>query len=77
MTINRYRMADTADLIEAGLASGDDLARALAERLDDMDEALGMAEHVAEETALLRRALDDVETELAAYHAAELRSYDA
>ena len=69
--LNSYRMMETAALVEAGLAAGD-LAQALAERLDDADAALGMAEHVASDAAQLRAFLADAETELAAYRAAEL-----
>lgn len=70
--LNSYRMMETAALVEAGLAAGDDLAQALAERLDDADAALGMAEHIAADAAQLRAFLADAETELAAYRAAEL-----
>jgi len=70
--LNSYRMMETEALVEAGLAAGDDLAQALAERLDDADAALGMADHLAGDVAQLRAFLADAETELAACRAAEL-----
>ena len=72
MLLNSYRMMETAALVEAGLAASDDLTRALAERLDDVDAALGMAEHVASDADQLRVWLADAEAELAGYRAAEL-----
>ena len=70
--LNSYRMMDTAALVEAGLAAGGDLAQALAERLDDADAALGMAEHVAADADQLRVWLADAEAELAEYRSAVL-----
>jgi hypothetical protein len=72
MTLNLYRTTDTPELIELGLASRDDLARVLAERLEDAEVALGMAEHSASDAADLRRWLTAAEEELNAYRAAEI-----
>ena len=70
--LNSYRMMDTEALVEAGLAAGNDLAQALAERLDDTDAALGMADHLAGEVADLNRQLADAEADLAEYRSPSL-----
>ena len=53
-----YRCLHDADLIEAGLHSGDEIAIALAERLEDMDAESAI--HIGD----LRESLKDAERDL-------------